>query len=169
MLSLMAILERSRRLCGRLRVGLLLAASLWLPPASLEAASSPTIRTVAMHLAFDRAVERLETSISANDMLLVARARASAGAAARGISIQGNAVLEVFRNDYAVRMLRSSIAAGIEAPLRLYVTEGPDGRATFIYRLPSHVFAPYGDGDLTVMARELDAILAKIVEGAAGR
>lgn len=165
----MAILERSRRLCGRLRVGLLLAASLWLPPASLEAASSPTIRTVAMHLAFDRAVERLETSISANDMLLVARARASAGAAARGISIQGNAVLEVFRNDYAVRMLRSSIAAGIEAPLRLYVTEGPDGRATFIYRLPSHVFAPYGDGDLTVMARELDAILAKIVEGAAGR
>ena len=165
----MAILERSRRLCRRLRVGLLLAASLRLPPASLEAAGPPTIRTVAMHLAFDRAVERLEMSIASNEMLLVTRASASAGAAARGISIPGNAVLDVFRNDYAVRMLRNSIAAGIEAPLRLYVTEGPDGRATVIYRLPSHVFAPYGDGDLAVMARELDTILAKIVGDAAGR
>jgi uncharacterized protein (DUF302 family) len=34
----------------------------------------------------------------------------------------------VFRNDYAVRMLEASIPAGIEAPLRFYVTENPDGQ-----------------------------------------
>ena len=33
----------------------------------------------------------------------------------------------VFRNDYAVRMLQASVPAGIEAPLRLYVTENADG------------------------------------------
>ena len=49
----------------------------------------------------------------------------------------------VFRPDYAVRMLKASEAAGIEAPLRLYLTERPDGRARLTYRLPSHIFGVY--------------------------
>jgi uncharacterized protein (DUF302 family) len=65
-------------------------------------------------------------------------------------------------------MLKASIPAGVEAPLRLYLSERADGTARLSYRLPSHVFAPYGSADLDEMAKELDAIFARIVKAAAG-
>lgn len=115
---------------------------------------------------FDTLVSRLDEAIASHKMGLVAKASASAGAAARGEKIPGNAVLMVFRNDYAVRMLAASVPAGIEAPLRLYVTESPDGRAAVSYRTPSAMFAPYGSEALDAMAAELDPIFAGIVEDA---
>ena len=106
--------------------------------------------------------DRLEAAIKANKMGLVTRASASFGAANRGVKIPGNAVFGVYRNDFAVRMLEASVPAGIEAPLRFYITENGDGTATLTYRLPSAVFKPYGSADLDAMAKELDAIFAKI-------
>ena len=79
-----------------------------------------------------------------------------------GIRIPGNAAIMVFRNDYAVRMLEASVAAGIEAPLRFYVTENADGSASLTYREPSAVFAPYGVPQLDALASELDTIFGKI-------
>jgi len=114
-------------------------------------------------------VVRLKKAIADNKMGLVAQASASQGAAARGAKIPGNAVLMVFRNDYAVRMLAASVPAGIEAPLRLYVTENSDGTASITYRRPSAVFAPYGSARLDAMASELDPIFEKIVNDAARR
>ncbi|MBI2316939.1 MAG: DUF302 domain-containing protein [Betaproteobacteria bacterium] len=125
-------------------------------------------RTVTSSQAFEAVVARLETAIEANKMGLVAQASASRGAAARGVKIRGNAVLMVFRNDYAVRMLAASVPAGIEAPLRLYITEDRDGRTSVTWRSPSAVFAPYGSADLNALARELDPIFEKIVRDAAG-
>lgn len=52
---------------------------------------------------------RLEKSIADNGMGLVTQASASRAAAARGVKIPGNAVLMVFRNDYAVCMLREGL------------------------------------------------------------
>src|SRR5258708_35502930 len=87
------------------------------PAAHADEGALPGIRVMATKATFTEAIGRLEGSIAANEMLLVAKASASAGAAARGIAIPGNAVLLVFRNDYAVRMLKASVPAGIEAPL----------------------------------------------------
>ena len=72
----------------------------------------------------------------------------------------------IYRPDFAVRMLKASEAAGIEAPLRLYVTERPDGTARLTYRLPSHVFGAYHVAALDAMGKELDVIVAKIVADA---
>jgi uncharacterized protein (DUF302 family) len=116
---------------------------------------------------FDALVARLEAAIARHGMGLVGQASASRGAAARGLKIPGNAVLMVFRNDYAVRMLAVSIPAGIEAPLRLYVTEQADGTATVAYRKPSAVFAPYASRALDEMAKELDVVFESIVRDAA--
>lgn len=116
---------------------------------------------------FNELVQRLESSIAKHHMGLVAKASASAAASARGVGIPGNAVLMVFRNDYAVRMLAASVPAGIEAPLRLYVTESPGGRAAISYLRPSAVFAPYGNAALNELARELDPVIEAIVAGAA--
>jgi len=116
---------------------------------------------------FDALTGRVEKAIADRKMGLVAQASASRGAAARGIKIPGNAVLMVFRNDYAVRMLDASVPAGIEAPLRIYITENPDGTASLTYRTPSAVFAPYRSKALDEMAKELDAIFENIVRDAA--
>jgi uncharacterized protein (DUF302 family) len=117
---------------------------------------------------FDALQGRLEKAIADNKMGLVAQASASRGAAARGVKIPGNAVLMVFRNDYAVRMLAASVPAGIEAPIRIYLTENSDGTASVTYRRPSALFAPYRSAELDAMARELDPVFEKIVQDAAG-
>jgi uncharacterized protein (DUF302 family) len=102
-------------------------------------------------------------------MGLVNSASASEGAKAAGIAIPGNRVIGVFRNDFARRMLSASVSAGIEAPIRFYLTENSDGTATLSYKKPGAVFAPYFDEDkdeLRALALELDGIFAKIADRA---
>lgn len=112
--------------------------------------------------AFAALQTKLEKAVAANGFFVVTRASASAGAAGRGLTIAGNLVIGVYRNDYAVRMLEASVASGIEAPLRFYITGNDDGTATLSYRPPTRVFAPYAVPALTVMAGELDPIWARI-------
>lgn len=108
-------------------------------------------------------------AVRANGMAVVTQAGPTAAAAARGITIPGNRVIGVFNNHFAVKILATSTAAMIEAPIRLYVTESPDGTAQLSYKRPSHVFAPYRDegGDrLSALAEELDRRFAKIAREA---
>lgn len=86
--------------------------------------------------------------------------------------IPGNMVIGLYHPRFAVPMLEASVAAGIEAPIRVYVTENPDGTATLSYKMPSHVFAPYMDegGDsLAALAAELDALFAALAADAANQ
>ena len=113
-------------------------------------------------------MQRVEAAVKAHKMFVVTRASASKGAASRGVTLAGNMVLGVYRNDFAVRMLEASLPAGIEAPIRFYVTETAAGTARLAYRTPSAVFAPYGDGGapLAALAAELDEIFAAIAADA---
>ncbi|MGX1308665.1 uncharacterized protein (DUF302 family) [Amorphus suaedae] len=120
---------------------------------------------------FDDLVERTRTAVTDAKMGLVTQASASDGAKGQGITIPGNRVIGVYRNDYARRMLAANVAAGIEAPIRFYLTENADGTATLSYKTPSFVFAPYADeggADLAALAAELDAVFAGIAEAATG-
>ena len=118
---------------------------------------------------FTTLVQRVEAAVKAHKMIVVTRASASKGAASRGVTIAGNMVLGVYRNDFAVRMLEASVPAGIEAPIRFYVAETAEGTARLAYRTPSAVFAPYEDGGapLAALAAELDEIFAAIAADAA--
>ncbi|GBC57220.1 hypothetical protein PSNTI_26970 [Stutzerimonas stutzeri] len=81
----------------------------------------------------------------------------------------------VFNNKFAVDILRLSVPAMIEAPIRFYVTERDDGHATLSWVEPSHIFAPYiedvGSSDDAKMLRqeaeELDARFSRIASEAA--
>jgi uncharacterized protein (DUF302 family) len=88
------------------------------------------------------------------------------GAAGRGVTIKGNQVLMVFRNDFAVRLLAAESQAGFEAPIRIYVYENADGTATVSYVSPSAVFAPYKHPEVKAIAAELDPIFKAIVDTA---
>lgn len=111
----------------------------------------------------------LKSSVKAAKMGVVTQAGPTATARKRGIDIPENRVVGVFNNDFAVRILNLSVAAMIEAPMRFYVTENPDGTATLSYKLPSFILEPYADdgGDaLREIAAELDARFAQISENA---
>jgi uncharacterized protein (DUF302 family) len=124
------------------------------------------VQTVASPHDFPTLVTKLEAAVTEHKMAVLAKASASQGAAGRGVKIPGNAVIMVFRNDYAVRMLEASMPAGIEAPLRFYVTENANGKASLSWRMPSATFAPYGSAPLDTMARELDPIFTAIARNA---
>lgn len=112
---------------------------------------------------------RLKAAIKDEKMGLVTRASASDGAKGQGIEIPGNEVIGVYRNDYARRMLSASVAAGIEAPIRFYLTEDTEGFAILSYKKPSFVFAPYmkeGGDELKGLAQELDMIFDDIADKA---
>ena len=123
----------------------------------------PGTRVLETGKPFEAYVDDLKAAIADNRMGIVAQASATRGAASIGKTIAGNAVIMVFRPDFAIRMLEASVPAGIEAPLRLYVTEQSDGTAMLTYRTPSAVFAPYEVGALDDMAAELDLIFEQIV------
>lgn len=113
-------------------------------------------------------VEALTASVKANNFGIIGLACATCAIKAKfGEEIPGNRVFLIFRPDFARRMLAASTAAGIEAPIRLYVTETSSSTATVTHRLPSHVFGAYEVPALTEMGAELDVLVAKVLADAA--
>ena len=148
-----------------MRIAVFIIVLLFTLPALAEGLPGST--TLKSGKSFGQLVTSLDAAVKAEGFFVVTRASASHGASNRGITIPGNMVVGVYRNDFAVRMLAASVASGIEAPLRFYITENADGTASLTYRHPSQVFAPYDGGDaLKEMAAELDAHWARIAEAA---
>ncbi len=157
---------RDRRTClGMFLIALMCLYYLVHPEAAAakDAATRVVIDTTKPFPVF---VYDLVAAIKKNKMGLVARASAQAGAKSIGVAIPGNQVLMVYRPDFAVRMLKASVEAGFEAPIRIYVVERDGGMAQVSYIKPSDVFAGYNNPDLDAMAKELDAIFAAILSDA---
>ncbi len=139
---------------------------------AFSAAASPAPRegwsVIETDMPYQTLIDRVKEAAKANGMGVVTEAGPTQAAAARGVTIPGNRVIGVFNNVFAVRMLEASEAAMIEAPVRFYVTEQPDGTATLSCKTPGLVFSPYaGDSpDVMMIAGELDAIFAAIAAAA---
>jgi len=119
--------------------------------------------------AYSQLITSVKAAVKSNGMIVVTQAGPTKAAANRGITIPGNRVIGVFNNDFAVRVLATSTAAMIEAPIRLYVTENTDGTATLSYKRPSQVLAPYADeggAALAAIAQELDTTFEAIAKTA---
>ncbi len=144
---------------------LALLAALWITAAQ---AAPEGLRILESPHSFAALEKRVAEAIKDNGMLRVFKASASKAAKGRGVTIPGDSVYGVYRNDFAVRMITASQLAGTEAPILIHVMEQTDGTAHLAYKTPSSVFAPYTDGGeaLQEMARELDAIFARIAEQA---
>lgn len=123
-------------------------------------------RTVASKLSFTKLEEGVVAAIKSAGMNAVTRASASDGARSRGVTIRGDIVFGVFRNDFAVRMLAANVDAAIEAPVRLHLVEEADRTTSIRYHLPSAVFGRYDGDAIKALGHELDPIFAKIVSEA---
>lgn len=118
---------------------------------------------------FEQLVTDVKAATKAKGMGVVTQAGPTGAAAKRGITIPGNRIIGVFNNDFAVKILATSTAAMIEAPIRFYVTEDDNGRATLSYKTPNHVFAPYmdeGGADLGILAAKMTQIFDAIAQQA---
>lgn len=111
---------------------------------------------------FARVAAALEQAIADHQMGLVCRANAQQGAAARGVTIRGNQVFFVFRNDFAVRLIQADPRAAFEAPIRVYLYENPDGSATLAYLKPSTLFGAYAHPEVARVGAELDPLFERI-------
>ncbi|MEM9221524.1 MAG: DUF302 domain-containing protein [Pseudomonadota bacterium] len=154
---------------------LLVAAALTLAPLTGAVADSVVTqhdgwRVIDTDKSYDALLADLKGAIKANKMGLVTEAGPTEVAKKRGETIPGNRVLGIFRNDFAVTIIRAAPSAMIEPPVRIMVMEEPDGTASLSYKLPSVVFAPYaeeGGAAVTDSAAQLDEIFATIADQAA--
>ncbi len=110
-------------------------------------------------------VERLLAAVARVPMGLVAHINGQANVAKKGIVVDCDQILEIFRPDFAVRVWAARKEAGLDIPLRLHVYVA-GGRTITAYRRPSQVFARYDHPDLVSLGAELDRIFAAIVESA---
>ncbi|MBC8793104.1 MAG: hypothetical protein C6Y20_16000 [Tagaea sp. CACIAM 22H2] len=124
-------------------------------------------QTASLHspYGFDETLARVERAIDANGMFKIATASASRAAAGLGIAIPGDAVVLIFRNDFARRILAADPTAGVEAPLPIHISETKTG-TVIAWKRPSDVYGPYPAPEVARVARELDAIFAKIAADA---
>lgn len=155
----------------RLGIALALAFLIALPGAAESVEPREGWQVLPTQMSYAELLGAVRQAVGAENMGLVTDVGPTETAARRGETIPGNRVLGVFRNDFAVRTLRASVPAMIEAPIRLYVTENPDDTATLSWKTPSHVFAPYfeeGGPELRAIAGELDGIFEAIGLAATG-
>lgn len=142
-------------------------------PASAEIAARPGWQVFDTDMTHADLVQSLLDAVAQeSSMGVVTQAGPTETARARGIEIPENRVVGVFGNDFAVRILRLSTAAMIEAPVRFYVTEDADGTATLSWKEPSFVFGPYfdeGGVELERIADELDQRFEAIAARAVGQ
>jgi|BEDMetMinimDraft_2_1075160.scaffolds.fasta_scaffold02724_1 uncharacterized protein (DUF302 family) len=111
---------------------------------------------------FETSLKRLEESISKNRMAVVSRINAQERLRNAGFQCEGNFIFEIFRPDYANKVFRANLRAGIEPPLRIYVYES-NHEVYVEYYEPSEIFSKWGLQDL---GRELDRIFQSIVDDA---
>ncbi len=115
--------------------------------------------------------QRVKTAAAKHKLGVVSQASATVGAKqVLNKTIPGNTVIGLYHPRFAVPMLEASIAAGIEAPIRVYVTENTDKTATLSYKKPSHIFSPYmddGGENLKTLAKQLDLVFDALATEAA--
>ena len=67
----------------------------------------------------------------------------------------------------ASKMTRHRLAAGLYAPLRVFLYEDEKGGSVFEYDEPSSLFGQFDDEQVSAVARGLDAALERALRGAA--
>jgi uncharacterized protein (DUF302 family) len=139
-------------------------------PVSGHAVENGT-RTIVSDYSYWALITRLEAAIKRQKLKIISRASVRGAERQKKLGIPGNMVIGAFDDDTTTRILRANVAAGIEAPIRFYITRGADEKtATLWYRRPSWVLAPYSDksGDLRAVGEELDRLMETIAAEATG-
>lgn len=112
---------------------------------------------------FDETVSRVKQAIEGQEMMVIQTVDMQAMLQMVGVQAKGMQQVLFFHPRYGKAIYENDRMAGIEAPLKLVVTEGDMGTMISYYK-PSHVFAMYPK--LKALGEELDGVLGRIAEAA---
>lgn len=121
-----------------------------------------SLHRFAVRISAAEAIERLKSAAAAVRMGVVAHIDGKANCAKKGIQVAPDQILEIFRPEFAVEVWAADKRAGLDIPIRIHVCEH-EARTWVACRLPTAIFAPYGNPALDALGRELDAIFLQIL------
>ncbi len=112
---------------------------------------------------FEDVLIALRAAIEAAGMRVLHEIDPQKALAGAGQTIDGSRLLFFFHPDLVVRVMRADWSAMVEAPLKLVVTELPDGTVSVRMADPALAFGRYGNAALAALGRELAAACETII------
>jgi uncharacterized protein (DUF302 family) len=121
------------------------------------------------HRSFDHTIKRLEWGFGGYGITVVAQLDYPNVLRKARAQVRPARMFEVLRRPWVKAVFDSDVAAALDIPLRIYVSQRDDGKTVVRYYRPSSVFEAYGKDSLRKLGVELDAVLDEIVRVATGR
>lgn len=123
---------------------------------------------------FSDYLKKVRRQIDLARMVTFAVTCPTCGARSLGVTIPEARVIIFFNRFFAARVHSANMAAGLEAPIRLYIYADADGEAVVHYKKPSVIFGAYAtierdpfgnviESDLHVVGRQLDEAVENIL------
>ena len=113
---------------------------------------------------FEDVLGALRAAIEAAGMRVLHEIDPQKALAGAGQTINGSRLIFFFHPDLVARVMRTDWSAMVEAPLKLVVTELPDGAVSVRMADPAISFARYGNAALAAFGKELAATCEGIIE-----
>ncbi len=111
---------------------------------------------------FTATLKKLETTLKAEHMMVVAKVDHRNMLAMVGAKIKGATTVEFGKPDMGKMLLPMNPALGLEMPAKIYVYETADGKVVVSYRKVASGFATYENPDVTKAGEMMDMMLDKI-------
>jgi len=112
---------------------------------------------------FTRTVQRLETALKSQGMMIVATIDHQNMMRMVGSSIKGSKTIEFGKADLGKMTVVPNPEVGLEFPGKIYVWERGDGKTVVSYYRAAPTFATYGKDNLKMAGDMMDKMLEEIV------
>ncbi len=133
---------------------LLFAALLGLAFATSASAQEARV-TVASNLSFEQTVDKLKSSVSQSGMMIMAQVDQGNMLSMAGLRLKANLFL-VGNPTVGKKLFEQDHGVGLYVPLRVFVTEGKDGKTYVSYEKPSVLLKQFGNSEIDMTASMLD-------------
>jgi len=112
---------------------------------------------------FAQTVQRVETALKSNGMMIVATIDHQNMMRMVGASIKGSKTIEFGKADLGKMTVVPNPEVGLEFPGKIYVWERGDGKTVVSYYRAAPTFATYGKDNLKMAGEMMDKMLDEIV------
>jgi uncharacterized protein (DUF302 family) len=112
---------------------------------------------------FPETVQRVETALKSQGMMIVATIDHQNMMRMVGASIKGSKTVEFGKPDMGKMTIVSNPESGLEMPGRIYIWERGDGKTVVSYYRVAPAFAAYGKDNLKMAGEMMDKMLDQIV------
>ncbi len=147
---------------GRLAVAIMLGLVTVAAPAAWSQAGDGTRVDKTSRYSFSDTLKRLEATLKAEHMMIVAKIDHKNMLSMVGAKIKGSTTVEFGNPNMGKMLLPMNPAIGLEMPAKIYVYETPDNNVIVSYRKVASQFASYGSPEVANAGGMMDMVQEKI-------